>query len=120
MLVIRSQQLRVFADAVEDQFIEQSVEYVRATWPRVASNFKDGRDLRKFVSDSIQRGRELGFEQKGHFRQILDWECELGLEIHQDSPWDWLRDFLKSDLPLPTRIFRIQNRLKAWREAGCP
>ena len=118
MLVIRDQQRAHFKRTMFDHFVDQCTSYVRESHAVFAARFDDPAALRAFIQDSLKSWRTLGFHDRGHLRQLLDWECAFGPRFSDTEPWSWLREIVHSQMPPESRLFRIENRLRLLRENG--
>jgi hypothetical protein len=114
MLVIRSEQLEVFSQAMQDRFVEQMVRHLTTDFPsEVRGLGVDRAGLEGLVRQGIVQAREYGIEYDDDLQLYLDCMVLLGPQFNADPRYPWAATILNDgDKDGETKMAEISQYLQ--------
>ena len=115
MLTIRSEQMEIFAQRHEEQFINKLTEVAVTAFPEIAwaYGWVDGPErFRALVRKYVDEGYAYGLTYEYTLGRYTYYRLEFGGELLTDPDWQWLRDILNYEtVPEEEKIRQIDSEL---------
>lgn len=114
MLVIRTEQMKVFEQLSADRFAGEMIEHCREFSPRLCKTLSD-EQLTVAIDRGFRAAAKYGFTQRGPVRLYIDMTIVLGSGFDTDPQYPWAGEVLRSAAPQMERAdalhFATQNYL---------
>ncbi len=92
-MVIRDEQIEVFAKAFSERFKEQATQHLKSCFPEECERIGD-EGVRHLIELGVRRAKRWGLESGRHVCRYLDLMVVLGPYFDQDPRLPWLRRLL--------------------------
>lgn len=102
MLVIREEQMAMFAAGAEERFVERIVQHLQKFWP-VKCKRQGTRHVRSITRGGIDRARSHGLRSEYDIARFIDLMYILDLEFDTNPEYKWVQRFLKGPEMAPGR-----------------
>jgi hypothetical protein len=110
MLLIRSQQMKVFESEMERRFIDRMVETFSRSHKQIES-------LRERIRKAATRSREYGIQADPDIQWFVALDLDRGASWETVPGMEWALDILDSPgVEVSGLRFRLEKRLQKWDE----